>query len=277
MTLDPALLTARFPRSARYNPHWVASCGMGSHPLLLTEWLSTALHLEPGMRVLDLGCGRAASSIFLAREFGVQVWAVDLWIGAAHNQQRIADAGVADRVIPLHADARSLPFAGEFFDAAVCIDCYPYFGTDDLYLNYLAHFVRPGGQLGIAGAGLTRELDGPVPEHLRQFWTQDLWALHSVAWWRRHWERTGIVEIECAETMPDGWRIWADWHHTVSTDSTAEIAAVEADQGRHLGYLRLVGRRREDVKFEPYCWPDNLRALDLGDYQSLPLLKQQDD
>ena len=29
------------------------------------------------MRVLDLGCGRAMSSIFLRREFGVQVWATE--------------------------------------------------------------------------------------------------------------------------------------------------------------------------------------------------------
>jgi len=26
-------------------------------------------------------------------------------------------------------DARLLPFAAEFFDAIVCIDCFPYYGT----------------------------------------------------------------------------------------------------------------------------------------------------
>jgi Methyltransferase domain len=30
-----------------------------------------------------------------------------------------------DRLIPIHADARSLPFAAEFFDAIVCIDWLP--------------------------------------------------------------------------------------------------------------------------------------------------------
>jgi cyclopropane fatty-acyl-phospholipid synthase-like methyltransferase len=37
------------------------------------------------MRVLDLGCGRAMSSIFLRRQFGVQVWATDLWFSASEN------------------------------------------------------------------------------------------------------------------------------------------------------------------------------------------------
>ena len=45
--------------------------GMGSNPLWLVEWLTAAMDLKPGMRVLDLGCGRGLTSIFLAREFGV--------------------------------------------------------------------------------------------------------------------------------------------------------------------------------------------------------------
>jgi SAM-dependent methyltransferase len=35
--------------------------------------LAEAIELRPGMRVLDLGCGRAMSSVFLHREFGAQV------------------------------------------------------------------------------------------------------------------------------------------------------------------------------------------------------------
>src|SRR5688572_27361153 len=194
----------RFPRTAKYHPDWITSCvSGGANSLWLTEWLCESLDLAPGMRVLDLGCGRAASSIFLHREFGVQVWAADLWVSATENQKRITDAG-AGMVYPIHADARSLPFAGEFFDAIVCIDSYPYFGTDELYLNYLAHFVKPGGQIGIAGAGLVKEFEGGVPQHLKAFWTQDCWCLHSAKWWSEHWGKTGIVSIETAETMPGG-------------------------------------------------------------------------
>ena len=195
MTSDQRFISEQFPRTSQYHPEWIiASVSGGANSLWLTEWLTTAIDLRPGMRVLDLGCGRAASSIFLHREFGVQVWATDLWFGAAQNLERIRDAGVEGGVLPIHADARSLPFADAFFDAIVCIDSFFYYGTDDLYLNYLARFLKPGGTLGIAGAGLMREFDGVVPEHLRAWWTQDMWCLHSAAWWRRHWERTGIVD-----------------------------------------------------------------------------------
>ena len=57
-----------------------ASASGGANSLWLTEWLAAALNLKEGMRVLDLAADAAASSIFLQREFGVQVWATDLWI-----------------------------------------------------------------------------------------------------------------------------------------------------------------------------------------------------
>ena len=251
MTSDNQLISERFPRSAKYHPEWiVGSVSGGANSLWLTEWLAESLDLRPGMRLLDLGCGRAASSIFLRREFGVQVWATDLWFSASENLQRICDAGVGDGVFPIQADARSLPFAAEFFDAIVSVDSFSYYGTDDLYLNYLSRLVKPGGQVGIAGTGLAREIEGPPPKHLQEWWTPDLWCLHSADWWRQHWERTGIMQIELADTMEDGWRRWLEWHKTVAPDNEVEIKAVEADGGRYVGYVRLVGRRRVEAQLE---------------------------
>ena len=276
MSSDNRLVSGRFPRSSKYHPDWVlANASGGANSLWLTEWLTETMELRPGMRVLDLGCGKASSSIFLRREFGVQVWATDLWISAAENIQRIRDAGVEDGVFPLHADARALPFAPDFFDAIVCIDSFPYYGTDDLYLNYLAHFVKPGGPIGIAGAAVVRELDGAVPDHLKEWWTQDFWACHSADWWRRHWERTEIVGIECADTMPEGWKLWLDWHHAVAPDNAVEIAALEIDAGRFLGYMRVVGRRRGEAKLQEYCWPDTMRSVPV-EYTKKPMLRDQD-
>jgi SAM-dependent methyltransferase len=201
------------------------------------------------MRVLDLGCGRAMSSIFLRREFGVEVWATDLWFDASENLRRIRDAGVADGVFPIHADARALPFAAEFFDAVISIDSFIYYGTDDLYLNYLARFVKPGGPIGIAGAGLIDELELPIPPHLREWWTADQpWCLHSAAWWRRHWDRTGLLDIHVADSLPDGWRFWLDWLRLVAPGNAMEIRMLEADSGENIGYVRVVGRRRPDAQ-----------------------------
>lgn len=123
------LRNERFPRSATYDPAWLANEPCGANPLWLTEWLCEDLKLEPGMRVLDLGCGRAKSSLFLAKEFDVEVFAVDLWFPPEENEQRVADFGQSDRVTCLRGEARNLPFEFEFFDAIVAIDSIQYYGT----------------------------------------------------------------------------------------------------------------------------------------------------
>ncbi|HTG43410.1 MAG TPA: methyltransferase domain-containing protein, partial [Verrucomicrobiae bacterium] len=231
--MDKRFFSERFPRSSAYNPEWIMAGVSGSaNSLRITEWLAEKLELRSGMRVLDLGCGRAASSIFLNREFGVQVWGTDLWFDASENLRRIRDAGAESGVFPIHADARSLPFAKEFFDAVVSIDSFVYYGTDDHYLNYLARFVKAGGAIGIAGAGLMQEIEGEVPEHLRSWWEPGIWSLHSAAWWRRHWGKTGIVNVEIADDLPDGWREWLDWHRIICPENATEIQAVETDAGR---------------------------------------------
>ena len=81
---------AQFPRSANYDPEWVLGNMMGPNAL----WLTECMGLEPGMRVLDMGCGKGMSSIFLAKEYGLQVWAMDLWIDVSDNYGRIRAAVV---------------------------------------------------------------------------------------------------------------------------------------------------------------------------------------
>jgi cyclopropane fatty-acyl-phospholipid synthase-like methyltransferase len=243
---DERLISNRFPRASKYNPDWlIAGVSGAANPLWMTEWLSEVLDLKPGMRVLDLGCGRAMSSIFLHCEFGVQVWATDLWFSVSENLQRVRDAGVEDAVFPIHADAHSLPFAPEFFDAIVSIDSFSfYYGSGDNYLNYIARYLKPGGTLGIAGAGLIREMEEELPEHLQEWWTPDMWGLHSADWWRRHWARTGILAVEIADILPEGWKYWRDWLKLIAAENLTEIQAIDTDAGRNLGYVRAVGRRR---------------------------------
>ncbi|MFZ4083651.1 MAG: SAM-dependent methyltransferase [Pirellula sp.] len=270
MSLATHFFNPQFPRSNAYHPDWVVeSASGGANSIWLIDWLSSTLGLKSGMNILDLGCGRAASSIFLAREFDVSVWAADLWFSPSENLQRIRDANLARNVYPIHADARTLPFAADFFDAIVSIDAFPYFGTDDHYLNYLARFVKPGGAIAIALAGFINEIDGDVPEHLTEWLDAEpsLWSMHSAPWWRRHWERTGLVDVELADFMPDGWRLWVEWHKTVAPENRLEIETLEADGGRYLGYNRVVGRRRSDV-----CLNEPIVSIP-SNYNRKPLLR----
>ena len=188
------LIKTEFPRSAKYDPDWVMDNQMGPNALWLMEWLSEALSLAPGMRVLDLGCGKAVTSIFLAREFGVHVYAADLWMSPDHNWRRAVEASVADLVCPIKAEAHALPFAQGFFDAVVSVDAYQYFGTDELYIDYLSRFVRPNGSLGVVVVGLMQEMGSQPPAHLTEpqsngkvFWESSCRSFKTAEFWRTLW------------------------------------------------------------------------------------------
>jgi cyclopropane fatty-acyl-phospholipid synthase-like methyltransferase len=250
MSLSDRLTLPEFPRSNGYDPTWVIAGCMGPNPLWLLEDLAADLRLEPGMRVLDLGCGRARTSVFLAREYGVTVWAADLWISPTENLRHVTEAGVADAVFPIRAEAHDLPFADGYFDAVVSVDAYQYFGTDDLYIGYLCRFLQPGGQVGIAVPALTEEL-GEVPERLRPYWEWEFACLHTADWWRRHWGRTGLVEVTAARAQPNGWRHWQRWSEVcaeasdsdfVRDGSRREAAMHAVDQGRTLTFALVVGQ-----------------------------------
>jgi SAM-dependent methyltransferase len=213
------------------------------------------MRLEPGMRVLDLGCGTALTSVFLAREFGVHVTAADLWIGPGDNWRRVqkADTG-AGSVTPLRIEAHDLPFAEGYFDAVVSVDAYHYFGTDVLYLPTLARCVRQGGQIGIAVPGTRADHDAePVPEHMAAWAANpDFWTWRSADWWRRTWERSGVVSVETADMLADGWRDWLLWSETcvefgdpgwTAFAAREEADTVRTDAGRVLTFTRVVAAR----------------------------------
>ncbi len=265
------LLKPRFPRSNRYDQDWVVQNQMGPNVLWLAEWLSEKLILEPDMRVLDLGCGRAMSSIFLAREFGVRVWAADLWIGPDQNWRRAREAGVANQVSPMRLEAHAMPFPHGFFDAVVSLDAYTYFGTDDLYLGYLSGFVRAGGMIGIVVPGLVRDFTDGVPSHLvepqsngKRFWEEECRCFHTADWWHAHWCGSSRVSDVHADTLPNGWQDWRDFEKAVELSGAgvfpSDAEALEQDAGRYLGFVRVTARRTEATGEDLYDPSLGLRA-----------------
>ncbi|MGI6633272.1 MAG: SAM-dependent methyltransferase [Bacillota bacterium] len=235
-----------YPRSDKYDLRWIMENALGSHCIWLAEAITNVMELTPGMRVLDLGCGKAISSIFLAKEFGVQVWAVDNGISASDNLRRIHEAGLGDRVFPLHADARSLPFAEEFFDAAVSINAYWLFGTDDFYLSRsFAPLLKPGATAGLIMPGLKQELQGELPAHIKPYWLTDVIAYHSPQWWKRHFERSGSVDILISDCLEgnEGVEIWRDWARIMNVADPL----VDDDGGRNISFVRLLVRRKMGV------------------------------
>ncbi|MEV8379210.1 methyltransferase domain-containing protein [Kribbella sp. NPDC056861] len=240
------LKRTEYPLSSKYDAAWLLSCDMGPNPLWLLEDLARDLDLKSGMKVLDLGSGKGATSVFLAREYGVQVWAADLWVDPSTVAANFDAQGVD--AVAIKAEAHALPFAHEFFDAIVCIDAFEYFGTDDHYLAYLTTFLKPGGQLGIATPAMVREIRdlGHIPKHIKELVGWEATAWHTADWWRFHWATTDLVEVVSARLQESGWRDWLAWaeassEHNGIPDGSLEM--LRADQGEYLSFALVSARK----------------------------------
>jgi SAM-dependent methyltransferase len=228
---------------------------LGPGSLFLALDLARMANLRHGMRVLDLAAGRALTSVFLARSYGVEVFAGDLHADPSVNWERVKKAGLEELVTPVKLDARALPFPEGYFDAILCVNAYHYFGTDNLYLPYLLKFLKPSGIIGVGGLCFASELTAETPQ---EFILEDeCYSWHSPGWWRCHFGKAGLVDVlHCAE-HPKGREIWLDsirwrierrhprdWDASMREGILKEAVGLMLDDNRFITSFELVAKKR---------------------------------
>ena len=139
-----------FPKASSFDTTLVRSKIMGPNPLKLCEELLRDAEIPRDARVCDLGSGAGITSALLAREYGLDTYAVDLWSDPQENSAFFDSLGISrDTIHPVKADvSQGLPFEHDYFDAVVSIDSYNYYGRDPHYLGErLLPYVKQGGML----------------------------------------------------------------------------------------------------------------------------------
>jgi cyclopropane-fatty-acyl-phospholipid synthase len=132
------------------------------------ELVCTKLGLQPGERVLDVGCGWGSFALHAAQRHGVSVVGITLSPPQAETaRRRAAEAGLADKIDIRVQDWREL--AGERFDAIASIGMVEHVGDDhiDEYAVRLRELLGPGGRLlnhGIARLTLGDPRGGPFTQ-----------------------------------------------------------------------------------------------------------------
>jgi len=234
-----------YHHTEKYDKHFLSQNFMGPNAILMLDEITQSIELKKEMRVLDLGCGTGLTSVFLAKEYGVQTFAVDLWIAATDNYKRFLQMGVDDLVIPIHADAAvELPFADEYFDALISVDSYHYYGNKDGYFEkYLKPLIKKGAPVAIAIPGTKQEMNGIIPDELKPFLDDEGFAtLHCISWWtqvlEKHLDDFSIKEMDCTDTA------WSDWLAADNPIAKLDIDMMKADNGKYLNLISITGKRK---------------------------------
>ncbi|MFE6845810.1 class I SAM-dependent methyltransferase [Streptomyces sp. NPDC057686] len=136
-------------------PSMVYSCAYWSPGSTLEEaqrdkldLVCRKLGLEPGQRLLDVGCGWGSMALHAAREYGVRVTGITLSREqAVYARKRAAEEGLADRIdirIQDYRDVKDGPY-----DAISSIGMAEHVGADRYreYARTLHALLAPGGRL----------------------------------------------------------------------------------------------------------------------------------
>jgi SAM-dependent methyltransferase len=209
---------ADYPELQNYSRDEIYQDFFGGGGLYLAIHMIRTLRLHPGEVVLDLGCGKGSTSIFLAKHYGVRVVALDLWTSADFLKQKFSAQGFGDQITAIQMDANQpLPFAENQFDCIFCMNSFSFFGGSLDFIERLLKHLKPGGQICIGSEALTCEFTAeqladppqvyafklpPPYEHVNVF-EDDFKKQHTPGWWRDLFSSSGLMKVENCDELED--------------------------------------------------------------------------
>jgi demethylmenaquinone methyltransferase / 2-methoxy-6-polyprenyl-1,4-benzoquinol methylase len=127
------------------------------------RFLVSRVGAGPGDTIVDVATGTGAVAIELVRQTGCRVIGVDQSPEMlAVARERVARAGLGDRIRLVEAGAERLPFADAEFDGLTFTYLLRYVRDVPETMRELARVVRPGGAVGGLEFGVPRGLARPL-------------------------------------------------------------------------------------------------------------------
>jgi tocopherol O-methyltransferase len=142
--------------------------------------LADRVQIQPGERVLDAGCGVGGSSLWLAKERGVDVVGITLAPGQVRKARRHAlRRRLANRVHFEVADFTATFFPDASFDVVWAVESLCHAPHKAAFYQEAARLLRPGGRVVVADfLRASRPLD-PTGERLLHEWLTG-WAVPDI-------------------------------------------------------------------------------------------------
>jgi len=232
-----------------YRKYFTKEYMMGPNALrLLSEIVEDNPQATSKGNVLDLGCGAALSSLYLAKETGADtVWALDLWVSATENYKRICENGLGNKIIPIHGDALAMPFAEEYFDAVVSVDTYHYFGCEEnVFAEKILPFMKKGGYALIVVPGLKEELQSEIKALMDEWAGDETYMFKTKEWWAEHIAKNCEEQVEVKVYESANFDlVWQEWFDSGHEYGARDQEFLERGLKDILNFVMIVVRKNE--------------------------------
>ncbi|WP_338692645.1 cyclopropane-fatty-acyl-phospholipid synthase family protein [Streptomyces sp. Q6] len=203
------------------------------------ELICRKLGLEPGSRLLDIGCGWGSLTLYAAQHHKAQVTAVTVSREqAAYVREQVDERGLADRVEVICQDYRDI--AGGGFDAVVSVEMGEHVGDAEYpaFAAALHRMTRPLGRVLVQqmsrgavapGGGAFIEAYIAPDMHMRPMGE----TVHLL-------EEAGL-EVRSVESLREHYvRTVGAWHDTLE-ERWADVVALVGEETARVWRLYLVG------------------------------------
>lgn len=215
---------------------------MGPDCTIIIDELIKEKETNEEIRILDLGCGKGLTSIYLAEKYkNAEIFAVDLWVDAGDNYIFFKEYKLDNRIIPLNCDAEKLPFAENYFDMIVSVDAYHYFGLGKDYFKYnIKPLLKKNGEIYIAVPGIKNDYE-KLPEELEHYIKEDDFRFFkSIEYWdnllKKDLKDIKIHEMKCFNEA------WQNWLSCDNPYAVEDIELLKADNGKFLNFISIKGK-----------------------------------
>lgn len=215
---------------------------MGPDSLIIIDELLKDSENDKKIRILDLGCGKGLTSIYLSEKYkNADIFALDLWVDAADNYKFFKDYNLDSRIIPLNSNAEKLPFAEKYFDIIISIDSYHYFGLKKDYFKYnIKPLLKENGEIYIAVPGVKNDYE-TVPDDLKyNIKEEDFKFFKSINYWKNLLEKElKEIKVEQMKCFHEAWQSWLSCDNPYAVE---DIELLKADNGKYLNLISIKGK-----------------------------------
>ncbi len=222
-------------------------------------------YLEPGMKLLDAGCGPGTITVGLAEAVAPgQVFGFDIGESEIERSTELAkERGITNARFQV-ADSKNLPFEDESFDAVFSSAMLEHVPGREQALDEMIRVLKPGGLIGLRGGYLTGHVVGPDNDAIRSLIT-----IYNVVWKSRGGEsdfgirqmpllvERNMVEVRQTASFETRDPTDTDYANRIVTDqfiNAARELGISTSEELHKVSAGLIEHSKNPIAYSHICW-----------------------